>query len=267
MYGTIMSPRHLSVLTERQVDEFMSDGCTMLRGAFARELVPSCQQLVWERIGLSQERPQEWPRPMAHLQEGLHEGPFANIWNQRLQGAFDDLLGHGRYHPVTHFGWWPVSFPGFAEPPWRPPVDGWHIDGIQFHHHLDSKDQGLLPIFLFSDIAPGDGGTAVALGSHRAAARILAAAEPAGLSLQDLIARMATRPRDRVVECTGEAGDVMLLHPFMMHARSDNVGDRVRFICNPCVGMHEPLRLGPGIADRTPLERSIVSTLVEPEPG
>ncbi len=250
-----------TVLTPSQIAEFKADGCTMLRGAFPRELAAACQRLLWERTGLSPERPQEWTRALIPLKESFGDGPFAQIWNPRLQGAYDDLLGRGRYLPTRAFGWWPVSFPGFEQPPWRPPEAGWHVDGIQFHHHLDSKDQGLLPIFLFSDIAAGDGGTAFVLGSHRATARILAEAEPLGIAPGDLTMRTRAIPRERAVGCTGEAGDVALLHPFMLHARSANVGRRVRFICNPCVEMREPLRVGPAAAERTPLEESIMGAL------
>jgi len=35
----------------------------------------------------------------------------------------------------------------------------WHVDGDFFHHFLDSKEQGLLPIVIFSDIKTGGGGT------------------------------------------------------------------------------------------------------------
>ncbi|RHY27970.1 hypothetical protein DYB32_006384 [Aphanomyces invadans] len=41
----------------------------------------------------------------------------------------------------------------------------------------------------------------------------------------------------------GRAGDVMLTHPFLMHARSKNCGASVRFMCNPNVGLKEPMQL------------------------
>ena len=56
--------------------------------------------------------------------------------------------------------------------PWGP--DGrWHIDGYGFHHYLFSSEIGLVAIMLFTDVHPDGGGTAVAEGSHRLAARIL----------------------------------------------------------------------------------------------
>ena len=45
-----------------------------------------------------------------------------------------------------------------------------------------------------------------------------------------------------IIELTGEAGDVILLHPFLLHARSKNLAPisehGVRFLCHPSI----PLR-------------------------
>ena len=43
------------------------------------------------------------------------------------------------------------------------------------------------------------------------------------------------------VEITGNAGDVVLLHPFILHAASQNPSGRARFITNPPVGLAEPM--------------------------
>lgn len=48
----------------------------------------------------------------------------------------------------------------------------------------------MLSIFIFSDIGPSDGGTAIALGSHNACARVLRDAQPAGLPQTELSKRV-----------------------------------------------------------------------------
>ncbi len=40
-------------------------------------------------------------------------------------------------------------------------LSGWHVDGDFFIHYLDSPEQGLLVIPLFTDIVPGGGGTII----------------------------------------------------------------------------------------------------------
>ena len=41
-------------------------------------------------------------------------------------------------------------------------LDGWHVDGDFFVHFLDSPEQGLLVIPIFTDIEEDGGGTMVA---------------------------------------------------------------------------------------------------------
>ena len=42
------------------------------------------------------------------------------------------------------------------------------------------------------------------------------------------------------VEATGEAGDVYILHPFMLHSASRNLLRKIRIITNPPVSLKEP---------------------------
>ncbi len=249
------------VLSANEIEQFVEDGYVIVREAFPSSVAAQVREVLWKELGLSPDDRSGWTKNLISLQKVFHGPPFAGAFTPRLAGALDDLMGAGRYNPPTGLGWWPVAFPGFEPAPWKPPQSGWHLDGIQFHHHVDSADQGMLPIFLLSDIAPGGGGTAVSPGSHKIGARVLAAAEPDGLHVSELAKRViAADPRDRVVELTGRAGDVALHHPFMLHARSPNTGDAVRFICNPCITLKEKLRVTPG-ADRTPVERAIIAAL------
>ena len=51
--------------------------------------------------------------------------------------------------------------------------------------------------------------------------------------------------KGEVVEVNGHAGDVMLAHPFLLHARSKNLGqhgaESVRFMCHPAVPLVKPM--------------------------
>ena len=254
--------RNLKVLQPAEVEQFLTDGYVVLCEAFPSQVAARIREFLWKRMELSPDDPSAWKKQVFHLQESYNEAPFSEALSERLFAGYDDVLGEGRYNRTSRLGWWPVAFPGFDAPPWRPPEGGWHVDGIQFHHHIYSKDQGLLPIFIFSDIGPGDGGTAVDAGSHRRTARILAAAEPAGLTPTELTAKVNATPPEKPVEMTGRAGDVVLLHPFMLHARSANTGNSVRFICNPCVTLKEHMNLKrENSGDYSPVELAIVNAL------
>jgi len=255
----------LKVFSESEIEQFLTDGYVMLRGAFSRDAAQAVRDELWKTMELDPDDSTTWTQNQIHLQTIL-KGPLASpVFTPRLFNAFDDLMEIGRWECEPALGYWPISFPGFEPSPWQAPQTGWHVDGSHFHHHLNSRNQGLLSIFLFSDIEPGDGGTALSLGSHHIAARILEAAEPEGLSVYDLVNAVNQHPRERVIETTGEIGDVALMHPFMSHTRSANTGNRVRFICNPCFSLKEAMNLQrDNCDDYSPVEKAIVDALKEP---
>jgi len=120
---------------------------------------------------------------------------------------------------------------------------------------------------LWSDVRHQGGATFVAADSVAPVARFLAAhpegaypfPQPPGVddapvfAFADLIA-----PCREFVEATGEAGDVYLLHPYILHAKSQNVLRLPRIITNPPLTLAEPMRF-----DRTdPSEFSLVERAV-----
>jgi ectoine hydroxylase-related dioxygenase (phytanoyl-CoA dioxygenase family) len=62
-------------------------------------------------------------------------------------------------------------------------------------------------------------------------------------------------------EMTAEAGDVIILHPYMLHAPSQNPSGRIRFMNNKVVSLKEPMRFQRSGGDYTPLEASILQAL------
>ena len=136
-------------------------------------------------------------------------------------------------------------------------LPGWHVDGDFFVHYLDSPEQALLVIPLWSDIVPSGGGTIICPAGIPLVAQHLHA-HPEGVSPRmtpraqnptfqsegpdltwfcDVAKRM---PDDAFVEVTGQVGDVYLLHPLMLHSASNNTLRKVRVITNPPVGVKEP---------------------------
>jgi hypothetical protein len=151
-----------------------------------------------------------------------------------------------------------------ADRDWEPPspsAPGWHKDGDFFRHFLDSPEQGLLTLVLWSDIETGGGGTFVAADSVAAVARLLASRTegilPDELDYEDLISQC-----DTFVETTGRLGDVVLLHPFVLHAVSQNHRGNARFITNPPIALREPMHFDrPDPADHSLVERAVLRAL------
>jgi len=149
-----------------------------------------------------------------------------------------------------------------AEEDWLPPdrqTTGWHIDGDYFKRYLDSPEQGLLCLILWSDVAAREGGTFLACDSIGRVAKLLLN------SAQGLDPRpFSDLYRECVdfVEITGRAGDVVLCHPFMIHAASPKTRSQVRLLTNPLISLYEPMNFNrPDAADFSPVERAILRGL------
>ena len=91
---------------------------------------------------------------------------------------------------------------------------GWHIDG---QSDLSSPPfyRSVVCLPLVTPIAQGGGGTALAVGSHLEVARALNARD---LRVDQLASRLARRCD--VAYATGDEGDVLVMHPFLVHSAS-----------------------------------------------
>ncbi|MCX5660734.1 MAG: phytanoyl-CoA dioxygenase family protein [Planctomycetota bacterium] len=248
----------MPVLSPAEIEQFVDDGYVVVRKAFPRDLAELILPDVWAAMGYDAHKPETWDKAFIHLRQFLWHMPFEAVYTEKLRGAVDQLLGRGRWLVPMRSGWWPIYFPGHQKPPWKAPESGWHVDGGH-QHHLNSPEQGLLGILIFSEIRPGDGGTAISLGSHLEAARFLAAAEPEGLKPGEISQKVAALPRPRVLEITGEPGDVALMHPLMLHSASPNTGPRVRILTNKTFPLRKPMDLSrANPAEQSPVERAIL---------
>ena len=137
-------------------------------------------------------------------------------------------------------------------------LDNWHVDGDFFVHYLDSPEQALLVIPLFSDIKPRGGGTYICPDGIDHIAKYLAAHPEGVLPFPGKLIPSTTSspnpPDDPVgwvhhaavqncscfAEMTGDVGDVVLMHPLMVHSASKNYLREARIIINPPVSLYEP---------------------------
>lgn len=147
---------------------------------------------------------------------------------------------------------------------WIPPspqAKGWHKDGDFFRHFLDSPEQGLLTIVCWSDVHHQGGATFVAGDSVGPVARFLAE-HPEGVLPNGFDTAALLNECTDFVEATGRIGDVYLLHPFILHARSQNILRRPRYITNPPVHLAEPMDLNRADpADYSLVERAVLRGL------
>lgn len=254
------------VLTAEEKEHFLNNGWLKIPKAFTKEQATDVTKDVWTRLGMDPNDKSTWHRVWTNMP---HHNTFdARDFAPRAWAAISELCGgEDRIDPA--FRQWRDSLivnlgsaerEGKPDPPRELPR--WHVDGDFFVHYLDSPEQGLLVVPLFTDVPPRGGGTMIYPPGMRAVARHLHD-HPEGVSPLmvprgdpgfkidfrregDLawysnVARRAGDDGDFVEVC-GEAGDVYVLHPLMMHASTNNPLRHVRIITNPPIALREPFR-------------------------
>lgn len=248
-------------LTEKEVDDFVRNGFLVVRGAFPRAVAEEIVDLVWHEAPIDRHDRSTWTKARHTIEKTFVNDTTRRLYTDRIHHAFDDLLGEGRYPLSEQLGYSLINLPGFDAPPWS--GKGWHVDGAHFQHHLHSKEQGLVGLFLFTDILPEGGGTAVRPGSHQIVASLLQKAGPEGLSCAELSGQAESATAHLPIrEVTGEAGDMVVMHPLTYHGSSSNCSDRVRIASNICVPLHEEMNLRrENPDDYSPVEKAIIQAL------
>ncbi|MFT5087335.1 MAG: hypothetical protein ACI906_003454 [Candidatus Latescibacterota bacterium] len=245
-------------------EEFLQNYLVHLKGAIPRELCDEWVGDYFEHTGIDESAPQSWPDDLNGFSKTTRTVPMAEASPQAWEAICELLGGEERIDERTR-----VFANGFnlnanrgGDQPWQGPAaqsPGWHKDGWFFRHFLDSPEQALLCLVIWRDIEPQSGGTFYAPDSVPLICRELLE-HPEGLKHNHGWGRLIEQCRD-FREMTAEAGDVIILHPYMLHAPSQNPSGRIRFMNNKVVSLKEPMRFQRSGGDYTPLEASILQAL------
>ena len=243
-------------LTREQLDEFERQGLMRLPGFYPKADIDLMADRVWadleKRYGVRRDRPESWTvASPAHFQALKRSGAFSALGSPKLFDLADALLGAGGWDKPARWGGPLVTFPTPAPGLTRPP---WHLDigGIQRLSPLP-----VLRAFTFLEpAAPHGGGTLYVAGSHRLAMDIerahggpvrsaqvrdrlkaehqwfaaLLATPTADLrALINIEARAGAHPV-RLEEMTGARGDLIVMHPAILHGTAHNGLDRPRMM-------------------------------------
>jgi len=250
-------------LTAEQAEHFLAKGYVVVRGCFSRAAAAEYTGTIWRRLGYAPDDPATWSEPTVHMPS--HQKIDISRFAPAAWEAACELVGGAhRISTAKPYTWndgFVVNLHEGADRPWEPAspaVPGWHKDGDFFRHFLDSPEQGLLTLVLWSDVITRGGPTYLAADSIGPVARFLAehpeGVHPEDIPYDELIARCG-----EFVEATGEAGDVYLMHPYVLHAKSQNVLRTPRFITNPPLTLAEPMRFDG--ADLSLVERAALRGL------
>ena len=260
-------PNLSHALSDAQIASFIADGFVRIDSAFPTELADECRAILWKDTGVNPDDPSTWTKPVVRLGH-YSQPPFRAAANtETLHGAYDQLVGKGRWLPPQALGTFPVRFPS----PDDPGDGGWHVDVsygtdapdfMEWRANVSSRGRQLLMLFLFSTIGDDDAPTRIRAGSHLTIARELAPAGDAGLTLRQLSADgYSSTAHLPEVFATGSPGTVYLCHPFLVHAAQPHRGTRVKFMAQPPLLPAKPLELERTDGDYSPVETAIRNAL------
>ncbi|KAI5805160.1 hypothetical protein EDC01DRAFT_715880 [Geopyxis carbonaria] len=267
------------VLSQEQIEHFLAHGFVRVPGAIPPEKVSAWTDTLWKRLGYDPNDKSTWLQKRINMP--AHKREPARTFSPIAWRAICELLG-GEERVDAESALWSDGFivnlglPEYEGKDQNPKeLDNWHVDGDFFVHFLDSPEQGLLVIPVFSDIEEGGGGTMITPDGIGIIAKHLME-NPQGVSPK-MVPR-GEEPKHTGITClsliisqaqscstfhemTGKTGDVILMHPFMLHSASKNRLRIPRIITNPKVSLKEPFNFDRENAD----EYSIVEkkTLME----
>jgi hypothetical protein len=147
--------RRSAVLSDTQIQQFVTAGFVRLESAFPRELADQARTILWADSGCREHDPATWTRPV--VRPGMYsQEPFVRAANTHvLHSAFDQLVGPERWFPRTDLGTFPIRFPSDQEPGdtgWHvdtsfPPEHGGEHDFMNWRVNINSKGRALLICF------------------------------------------------------------------------------------------------------------------------
>jgi hypothetical protein len=251
-----------ATLTSSEIEGFARDGYVVVRQAFPPADALAMEERWWSELedshGLRRDDRSTWRQIKGDLKAAKSDPIQARLLTDRVRGVLDDLFGRGEWSPPKDWGRAIATFP---EPgPWDVPTWLWHSDN-PCELHLD-RPTGLFVVSFIGPVAPRSGGTLVLSGSHRLLIQQERRA-PAGQRRDPgakpwdrfnsshpwlmALTGLAPSPADRiaafmdqetliegvplrVVELTGEPGDMVFCHPCLAHCGAPNRGARPRFM-------------------------------------
>ena len=252
------------VLTDEQKEHFLRYGHVILSGCFSRDAAQELIDDAYQQLGYDPHDSSTWEKPLAFLFPS-RSFPIREF-SPKLWAAICELIGgeERAAHPNTGMGQFVINFWRGRDEPWDEPsprVKGWHKDGNFFRHFLDSPEQGLLVVPLLSDVNTKGGGTVFAADSIPVVARFMAE-HPEGVMPNEFDFQHLVEQCHDFRELTGQAGDVALLHPYILHSFSQNHMGVPRFITNININLAEPMNFNRDDAgEYSPVELAILQAL------
>lgn len=264
--------------TKEEKEFFIEHGYLRIPKAFSRAIAEKVQQAV-EKLCMDQCNTPQLDIEAIKLQSEFSQGffrpgkkltgmPAIGMNSERVFRALDIVIGKNHYSAddFKAHGLFTMTFPGFTQRPWRAPANAgsWHIDnGIRFEkfYSLESARCACVPVFLVTDVKPEGGATACVPGSHKVLSALFKKFGYLDYPQMRSICELMASTAENIHTLHGEAGDLVIMHPFLAHSPSANTESTTRIMSNTALGLARGRNYDPTSAYMSWVEESISSVI------
>jgi len=260
-----MAQADFKYLTPEMRELFLKHGYVKIPGAIPKEKVDAFTSNVFVRLGWDENDKSTWVEETVHLPRHREEPtkehmPEAYHVACELVGGEDkfddDIMTKSGDSLILNFG--SDFWTGHEQHPRD--TGNWHVDGDWFDRFLDSTEQALVTICLYTDVVHDGGPTYICPNALPKVIRWLYEHPEGGWDNKEHFPPLLEK-EEEFVELTGNAGDVFLCHPFMPHSKSRNHLRKFRAITNPCCSLREPLNFNRSDGNYTMVEQKILQDI------
>ena len=226
-------------LNKQEKLDYERDGYVILRGVIpkthCREIMSKSIKPILRKNRLYYTSKKDRLNKTGTFFSGKNGQPLSKKWrkwkplfkNPRLNLSICDMHPRSLWKwvdgAVDGLGWIHIRYPYSRNKTWIAPQRGWHLDGLISDTKIDSeKSVTIMP--LITSITNNGGGTALFKGSHKLVNDWILSGQNR-YSLQDFIDKTMDKEfkynnTNNIVETTGEEGDILIMHPHLLHAAS-----------------------------------------------
>lgn len=272
-------------LTNDEIRHFVEKGFVWLRGCFSPETARAVVASVFEPGGsllrcstrtIRGDEPFEysgqpltdcraWRTERVDVETG-YRTTFERL-SPRLHRAIQQLIGNADSMRSTLGEQWILNVDYEPSPPDRNALEHewrrafWHIDDPRRDTTLVEQWDALLLLVLWSDVEEHGGGTLFAPDSlDRVVEELATSPDPVDTTDEEFGKRIMARCHD-LREQVGKAGDVLVIHGLMLHARPRNHRLDVRILENPTIRVRRALDYRRDNPNPSPVEECIIRRL------
>ena len=280
------------LLTDEQAQHFITNGYVTISGCLEKDFMQKYISEAYQQLGYDPLDKNTWKEELVYMDRNNY-WPVKDV-SPKGWAALCDIVGgeeridtnsmkiESKHFTTINATQWSdafvINFSLGSTLPWIAPSDagGYHKDGSFFRHFLDSREQALLTTLYWTDVESQGGATLLVPDSIPHVAKYLLEHSD-GIDLygdQNQI-HSYEHPKKvhkefeeifgkctQFIEVTGKAGDLTIIHPFMLHASSQNLSGRARFLTNPPIVLKDHMNLNrENPEDYSLLERATLSAL------